>query len=290
MATTLSIRLRHGQLRYLSVPGAPVRTADGKVSTSVAVIVTTRNAGTPRPADPGRLCSTADRPAERAYSATGSPHALARRRRHSGTLALLFCDLDELQAGQRLPRARGGRRCAPRRRRPACRGRTSADTIGRFGGDEFLVLCEDLPDPDEGVHIAERLSAALQPRLTVAGTEPDRHRQHRHRVRSDPTCRSRPAAGERRSGHVPGKGARATAVTTRCSVRVGRIGSCPPAGRTGGSRSVVVVTTETRWSTSVRRYVASRTLGHSAMTSWETPGCNVCTSDQVVIGADRVRD
>ena len=34
------------------------------------------------------------------------------------------------------------------------------DTIARFGGDEFVVLCEDLADDDDAQQIAQRISAA----------------------------------------------------------------------------------------------------------------------------------
>src|SRR5439155_23708783 len=35
------------------------------------------------------------------------------------------------------------------------------DTASRFGGDEFVILCEDLVDELEAVTIAKRLAAAL---------------------------------------------------------------------------------------------------------------------------------
>src|SRR5690606_26250905 len=35
------------------------------------------------------------------------------------------------------------------------------DTIARFGGDEFVVLCEDLHGRPDAVHIADRVSEAV---------------------------------------------------------------------------------------------------------------------------------
>ena len=45
------------------------------------------------------------------------------------------------------------------------------DTLGRFGGDEFLYLAEDLHSPDEATAIAERLLQAMAQRFEVNGQE-----------------------------------------------------------------------------------------------------------------------
>ena len=88
-------------------------------------------------------------------------HAMARSRRDGSTLAVLFCDLDDFkhvndtlghQAGDRLlrtlaPRVRGALR--------------AIDTLARFGGDEFVVLCEGLGDPSEVLAVADRLLEAF---------------------------------------------------------------------------------------------------------------------------------
>ncbi len=51
-----------------------------------------------------------------------------------------------------------------------------ADTIGRLAGDEFIVLCEDLPAEHDAVDIAGRLIASLSNPIlmhcpTAAGRE-----------------------------------------------------------------------------------------------------------------------
>jgi diguanylate cyclase (GGDEF)-like protein/PAS domain S-box-containing protein len=88
-------------------------------------------------------------------------HAMARSRRDGSTLAVLFCDLDDFkhvndtlghEAGDRLlrtlaPRVRGALR--------------AIDTLARFGGDEFVVLCEGLSDPSEVLAVADRLLDAF---------------------------------------------------------------------------------------------------------------------------------
>jgi diguanylate cyclase (GGDEF)-like protein len=37
----------------------------------------------------------------------------------------------------------------------------TGDTLGRWGGDEFLVVVERLADPQEAVDLAERIQASL---------------------------------------------------------------------------------------------------------------------------------
>jgi diguanylate cyclase (GGDEF)-like protein/PAS domain S-box-containing protein len=91
--------------------------------------------------------------------------AIARARRHDKLLAVLFVDLDGFKrindnhghpAGDRLL-AEVGRRIA------SCVRAT--DTVTRFGGDEFVVLLEDLQDRHAAAHLAqvigERLSATF---------------------------------------------------------------------------------------------------------------------------------
>lgn len=46
-----------------------------------------------------------------------------------------------------------------------------SDVVGRFGGDEFVVVCEDLDDEGFGLGVAERLRAALLDPFVVDGRE-----------------------------------------------------------------------------------------------------------------------
>ena len=87
--------------------------------------------------------------------------ALARRRRDGGEVGILFCDVDgfkrvndELghEAGDRLLReVADGLRRATR----------ESDTIARFGGDEFVVLCPDLHGQAELDGVVERVVDAV---------------------------------------------------------------------------------------------------------------------------------
>ncbi|WP_129337872.1 putative bifunctional diguanylate cyclase/phosphodiesterase [Cellulomonas endophytica] len=93
--------------------------------------------------------------------------AVARLGRSGGTAALLFLDVDGLKAvndswghlaGDELLRA-----CARR-----VRGRLrSADVLARIGGDELVVLLEDLHGPGEALDVAERVAAALREPLDL---------------------------------------------------------------------------------------------------------------------------
>ncbi|CAN5766906.1 hypothetical protein BH24ACT4_BH24ACT4_13910 [soil metagenome] len=45
------------------------------------------------------------------------------------------------------------------------------DTVARFGGDEFAILCEDLEDRAEAVSIATRIEEAVSRSMEIGGTE-----------------------------------------------------------------------------------------------------------------------
>jgi diguanylate cyclase (GGDEF)-like protein len=96
-------------------------------------------------------------------------HALRRARRERLRIAVLFLDLDKLKvlndslghgAGDEVLRAIG-----PRLRDVA----RASDTVARFGGDEFVLLCEDIGSEAHALALAQRVIAAFDRPFDVAG-------------------------------------------------------------------------------------------------------------------------
>jgi diguanylate cyclase (GGDEF)-like protein len=94
--------------------------------------------------------------------------ALAAMSRREGCLAALFIDLDRFKrindahghaVGDELLVAVAGRLAASMR---------SGDTLSRFGGDEFLVLCTELRDEQQATQIANRIQDELARPFTIA--------------------------------------------------------------------------------------------------------------------------
>jgi diguanylate cyclase (GGDEF)-like protein len=88
-------------------------------------------------------------------------HALARSRRPGTSLAAYFCDVDDFKnVNDSLGHEVGDELLValPPRLRQALR---AGDTIARFGGDEFVILCEELASEAEAVRIAERIAEAF---------------------------------------------------------------------------------------------------------------------------------
>ena len=97
--------------------------------------------------------------------------ALARLQRHASPLALLFVDLDHFKVvNDSLGHAAGDDvlvQAAERLRRTL----RPTDTIARFGGDEFVILCEDAAGRAEAEEIAGRISVALARPFKISGQE-----------------------------------------------------------------------------------------------------------------------
>jgi len=88
-------------------------------------------------------------------------HALARADRRAQTVAILYVDLDGFKAvNDTSGHAVGDEvlRLVADRLAGAVR---PEDTVARFGGDEFVVLCEDLADPADALRVADRILADL---------------------------------------------------------------------------------------------------------------------------------
>jgi len=88
-------------------------------------------------------------------------HAVMRAKRHQSMLGVMFIDLDGFKpindglghdVGDLLLKALGRR---------LQEGLRASDTAARFGGDEFMVLCEDVADEQHVINIAERLQRGI---------------------------------------------------------------------------------------------------------------------------------
>jgi diguanylate cyclase (GGDEF)-like protein/PAS domain S-box-containing protein len=89
--------------------------------------------------------------------------------RHS--VALLFIDLDHFKhVNDNLGHELGDRILAEVAQRILSVVRPG-DTVARFGGDEFVVLCERLEQPEDAVVIAHRIDDALGPPARIDGRE-----------------------------------------------------------------------------------------------------------------------
>ena len=87
--------------------------------------------------------------------------ALAAAARHQRSVALFFLDLDGFKTiNDELGHLAGDAVLVQiaQRIRPVVR---LSDTVARFGGDEFVVLCEDI-DSSAALRVAERLRAAVR--------------------------------------------------------------------------------------------------------------------------------
>jgi diguanylate cyclase (GGDEF)-like protein len=96
-------------------------------------------------------------------------HAIAGAARDPGSLAVLFVDLDAFKAvNDRHGHAAGDQvlRAAAQRMADSVR---SGDTIGRWGGDEFLVVSERLRHSTAAADRAEWLRRSLREPIDVAG-------------------------------------------------------------------------------------------------------------------------
>ncbi len=96
---------------------------------------------------------------------------LTRRTRHPSGTAVLFLDLDRFKwLNDSLGHAAGDELLVEvaARLRDAMR---VEDTVARFGGDEFVVLCEGVADQAEAEALAGRLAAVVAAPMVVAGEE-----------------------------------------------------------------------------------------------------------------------
>ncbi|WP_421121086.1 putative bifunctional diguanylate cyclase/phosphodiesterase [Aquihabitans daechungensis] len=167
-ATILPVRSpRNGQTLALvgllgAEPGAPI--ARPAVRDSVLSLVTV---AVERSIDERRLAHQATHDpltgvGNRAALLDRLTLALARAKRSGRAVAVLFCDLDGFKAvNDQYGHDRGDRLLVEVAERIGRAVRPS-DTVCRTGGDEFVIVCEDLADADQAHTIAERVRTAIE--------------------------------------------------------------------------------------------------------------------------------
>jgi diguanylate cyclase (GGDEF)-like protein/PAS domain S-box-containing protein len=98
-------------------------------------------------------------------------HAISRARREGSELGVIFLDIDDFKTiNDSLGHGAGDAALIDIAMRLSESIRSS-DTAARFGGDEFVVLLEDLEGTETAVEVAERILEDLRQPLTVAGKE-----------------------------------------------------------------------------------------------------------------------
>ncbi|HWX45416.1 MAG TPA: EAL domain-containing protein [Solirubrobacteraceae bacterium] len=98
-------------------------------------------------------------------------HAIGRARREGSGLGVVFLDIDDFKTiNDSLGHGAGDAALMDVAKRLANSIRSS-DTAARFGGDEFVVLLEDLDGTGTAAEVAERILEDLRQPLMVAGKE-----------------------------------------------------------------------------------------------------------------------
>ena len=98
--------------------------------------------------------------------------ALARNKRSNRRLAVLFCDLDRFKAVNDLHGHDQGDALLVEVAHRIQAVLRPSDTLARFGGDEFVVLAEEMNDADQALQLADRVANAVESRpIPIEGND-----------------------------------------------------------------------------------------------------------------------
>jgi diguanylate cyclase (GGDEF)-like protein/PAS domain S-box-containing protein len=96
-------------------------------------------------------------------------HALARQARGQSQIALIFLDLDNFKLINDSLGHETGDDLVVKVARRLERVLRPEDTAARFGGDEFIVLCDRLESEQEALHVAQRVLDAVSEPMSLRG-------------------------------------------------------------------------------------------------------------------------
>jgi diguanylate cyclase (GGDEF)-like protein len=122
-------------------------------------------------------------------------NALRRIDEDGGSVAVFMIDVDRLRdVNDALGHEIGDRLLASTAKRLSTAVRPN-DTIARVGGDEFMVLCRNVPDSTVALELADRVRRALTGRLTIRQLELDVSVSVGVSITDDEICAANPEAG-----------------------------------------------------------------------------------------------
>ncbi|HZQ26831.1 MAG TPA: diguanylate cyclase [Acidimicrobiales bacterium] len=97
--------------------------------------------------------------------------ALARAERRQHDVAVIFVDLDRFKAVNDTLGHRTGDRVLETVAQRLEEVVRPSDTVGRLAGDEFVIVCDDITDDIDVMHLAQRIGAVLAEPMDLDGRE-----------------------------------------------------------------------------------------------------------------------